>query len=147
MPRSVAEPNGEVEAFAGEVDTVVVGQQTQVDARKSVLERLQARQQPSGGERADHADGDDIAKVAVGKAVQCRADAIEGIGDRRQQGLSLVGQRQAARQPAKQLHAQSVFQAFDLMADRGLRHPQFQAGAREGQLPRRCFEGAQGVQG
>jgi hypothetical protein len=69
----------------------------------------------------------------------------ERVGDRRQQGLPFIGERQPARKPAKKLHAQSLFQAFDLLADGCLGDAQFQPGAGKAELPCRSLEGPKRV--
>ena len=42
VPQAVAKPDGEVETLAGNIDAVVVGQQTEVDIRMRSFERRQA---------------------------------------------------------------------------------------------------------
>jgi hypothetical protein len=143
MPRAVAEANGEVEAFAGDVDAVVVGEKAQIDPGMGVGEGRQPRQQPSGRERADRADGDHLAKLPVLELVEGGADAAEGFGQHRHQSKPLVGEREPARQPAEELHTQNFLKAFDLMADRSLGHARLQTGASKAEVTGRCLEGVE----
>jgi beta-lactamase class A len=106
----------------------------------------EARQQPAGREGADDADGNGVGEVAVLEALQGFGQAAEGLGDGGQQRLAFVGQRQAARQAAEQLGTEARLQGLDLLADGGLRHAQFEAGAREAEMTRRRLERAQGVE-
>ena len=46
--------------------------------------------------------------------------------------------------PVEQRHAQPVLQQLDLIADAGLRHPQFRRGGGEGQVPGHRLEDADG---
>ena len=66
---------------------------------------------------------------------------------RRQIGPSGFRQLQRARTPDEQGPAEEAFQALDLLADRRLGYVQFLGGARETEMTRGGFEGAQPVQG
>ncbi len=100
MPGAVAEADREIEAVAGKIDAVIVGQDAQVDRRMAGGEIGHARQQPAGREGADHADRDDLAEAAVGEKIEHRPDPVERLAEHRHQSRAFVGQGEAARQPA-----------------------------------------------
>ncbi len=70
MPGAVAEANRVVEAFAGDIDAVIVGEQAEVDEWIGLLEIAQARDQPADGKRADSAYGQHFARAAIAELFQ-----------------------------------------------------------------------------
>ena len=140
---AVAEANGVVEAFTRDIDTVVVGENAQIDLGMGVEEHLQARQQPSGRESADGTHRDHFAKLSIFELVERGPDAAEGFGQHRDQGLPFIGEREPAREPAEQGYTQNFLKALDLMADGSLGHAQLQSGPREAEMTGRCLEGMQ----
>ncbi|MCW0416877.1 hypothetical protein NB689_002631 [Xanthomonas sacchari] len=146
LPVAIAETDRQVQAFAGQVDPVVVGVHAQFDVRVRGVEGVQPRQQPAHREGADHAHAQCLAIATAGEALQRPGDAVEGLGQHRMQAQAFVGQGDAARQALEQHHTQARLQLFDLMAERGLGHAQFGGGTGQVLVPRRGLEGAQGVQ-
>ena len=128
VPGAVAEADREIQAFAGNVDAVVVGEQAQVDEGMAVLEIPQAWQQPSQGERTHGADGQHFAPVAMLELLQHAAEARERIAQRRDQGQSFIGDDQPLGGAPEQARTKTVFERLDLMADGGRRHGQFLGG-------------------
>ena len=147
MPGAGAEANGVVEPFARQVDAVVVGEQAQVDARMRGVEGGEPGKQPAGGEGAHRGHREQLCGSAAGDALDQLGDAIEAVPQRGEQRQPFVGERKPARQAAEELGAQALLQALHLVADRGLRHAQLDRGAGEAQMPCRCLEGAQGIEG
>jgi hypothetical protein len=147
MPRALPEADRVVEPFACQVDLVVVGHQAQVDERMVAAEGLQPGQQPAHGEGGDRRHRERLAVGAVAELLQDVPQSAERVGQHGQQGQAFVGERQPARQPAEQRDAKPRFQVLDLRAHCRLRDVQFQSGPREAQVPGRCFEGAQCVEG
>ncbi|MNJ50459.1 hypothetical protein D3C77_457310 [compost metagenome] len=146
MPGATAEPDRIVEPFGSDVDTVVVGGQTQIDIGVAGLEIRQARQQPADGKCAHGSHRQYLPVVPTFETVQGLGDAIKAIAQHRQQGFSLAGQHQAAGQALEQRNLELGFEAFNLMADGGLGHAQFDRCAGETQVPRRGLERPQGIQ-
>ena len=147
VPGAVAEADGEIEALAGEVDPVVVGEEAQVHFRVAGGEGGEAGEQPARRERADDADRQHFLEAAVGEALQRAADPVERLAQHRNERRAFVGEREAARQAAEQGDPQSRLQPLYLMADRRLADEQFEPRAGEAQMARGGFEGAQGIQG
>ena len=141
MPEAIAKPDRVIEAFTRDIDTIVVGEQAQVDPRICLPESVEPRQQPPRSEGADHADRDDVVVATVFKTIERFGEPAKSLDNARQQQLSFIGKRDAARQPAKQLHAKPVLQHFHVLADGGLRDAKFQAGTGETQVTRRRFKG------
>ena len=141
VPKAIAKPDRVIEAFARDVDAIVVGEQAQIDPRIRLPERVEPRQQPSRSEGPDHADRDDVLIATVFKTIERFGEPAEGLDNARQQRLSFIGERDAARQPAKQLYAKPVLQHFHVLADGGLRDAKFQASTGETQVARRRFKG------
>ena len=146
-PRAVAEADRIVERLAREVDAVVVGRDAQIDRGVQAREGIEAREQPAGREGADDADLERLAEAAVGVLVERRGDAVEGIGDDRDERMPFVGEREAARQAVKEARAEAAFELRDLMTDRALADAELDRGAGEVEVARRGLEGAEGVQG
>jgi hypothetical protein len=140
MPPAVAEANGIVEAFARDVDAVVVGENACVDVRMRAEEPSQARQQPTGRERSNGAYGHHFAKPSIFELIERGPDAAEGFGQHGHQGLTLVGQREPPRKSAEQGYTQNFLKALDLMADGSLGHTQLQAGPRKAEMTGGCLE-------
>ncbi|KMU67290.1 Type IV fimbrial assembly, ATPase PilB [Stenotrophomonas maltophilia] len=132
--------------FAGQVDAVVVGLQAQLDVRVCRLECSQPRQQPAGGEGADHAQRQYLAGRSAGVARDAGRDALERFVEYRIQRRALVGQRHAARQAMEQADAEPVLQPPDLVAQRGLADAQLERGTGEVLVAGGGFESAQRVQ-
>ncbi|MNG02117.1 hypothetical protein D3C84_851250 [compost metagenome] len=80
------------------------------------------------------------------ETLQGFGDSIEGLAQHRQQGLPFTGQHQPARQAFEQGDVELGFQAFDLMAHRGLRDAQLHRRPCKTQMTRRGLEGAQCVE-
>ncbi|MNT64756.1 hypothetical protein D3C72_2026800 [compost metagenome] len=78
--------------------------------------------------------------------LQCAGKAAECAADHGHQGQAFVGQRQAARQAAKQGLAQLFFQLADVLAHRCLGDVQLQRCPGEVEVAGGGFEGAQCVQ-
>ncbi len=146
LPISVAEADREVQAFAGQVDAVVVGLDAQFDVRVARIEFLQPWQQPAGGEGAHHADPEHLAEMPADEAVQADRNAVERFVEHGVQACALVGERHPARQAMEQHRAQPFLQPPDLMAQRGLAYAQLQRRAGEVLVAGRGLEGAQGIE-
>ncbi|MNH10471.1 hypothetical protein D3C79_699520 [compost metagenome] len=147
MPGAGTEANGVIQAFSGDIDTVVVGRQAQIDKRVQGLELGQARQQPANGKGAHRTHGQHLAVVAAVEAVEGLGDAVEAFAQHRQQGLAFAGEHQPAWQALEQGDLELGFEAFDLMADRRLGHAQLDGRAGKTKVPGRSLERPQGVQG
>ena len=79
--------------------------------------------------------------MTVFKTIERFGEPAEGLDNAGQQQLPFIGERDTARQPAKQLHAKPVLQPFHMLTDGGLRDAKFQAGAGETQVARRRLKG------
>lgn len=99
MPRPIAEADREIESFAGQIDSVVVGEQPQIDPRMRCAERGQARQQPAGREGPYRRHRQQLCGLAAGDPLDQFGHAIEALGEHRQERHALVCKRQPARQP------------------------------------------------
>ncbi len=110
------------------------------------LEIAQPRQQPAGGEGPDHAHRQHLAEAPAGETVQGDGYAVEGVGEHRVQRRAFVGERHPARQAVEQRDLQALFQAADLVAQRGLADAQLQRRAGEIEVTCGGLEGAQGVE-
>lgn len=146
MPGTIAEADGAVQPFAGQIDAVVVRQQAQIHEGVGVLEAAQAWQQPAHGKCAHNPHGQHFARAHVGHARQRLLHTHEALRQHRNELHALVRQRQAAGQAPEEGLSQAVFEVADVLAHGCLRHVQLLCGAREVQIPRSRLEGAQGVQ-
>jgi hypothetical protein len=143
---AVAESHRHVQAFACQVNPVVVGEQPQVDKRMRRLKVWQALQQPPQCEAGHHAHAQRLARAAFPQALDRIGHAAEGINQRGQQGLGLVSEGQAAWQAPEQHHAQPLLQILHMLADGRRGEMQFLGGAGEAELARRHLEGTQGIE-
>jgi len=73
-------------------------------------------------------------------------DAAEGIAQNGQQRAAFIGHAETARQAPETRCAEPYFQRAHLLAYGRLRDVQFVGGAREAEMPRRCFERSQCVE-
>ena len=74
-------------------------------------------------------------------------DATKRLTYRRQVGFPGVGQDHLPCQPLEQLHAQSLLQLADLLADGASSDVQLVRGLLEAEVASRRLEGAQGIEG
>jgi len=146
VPVAVAKAHREVQAFAGQVDTVVVREEAQVDERMGALKLAQVRQQPAHRERADRPHREHLARTRLLEAVQHRRDARERIRQQRQQGVPFVRQRQAARDPPEEAHAETALEVLDVLADGRRAQVKLRRGPREVEVARRNLERAKSIE-
>ena len=78
-------------------------------------EGVQARQQPAGREGADDPDLQLFAEPAFAILVERRGDAVEHLAEDRNEGLTLVGEGDAAWQPVEQARAEAAFELGDVV--------------------------------
>ena len=71
---------------------------------------------------------------------------IEGGADLRKIGLGRIGQQEPAACAAEKLESQALFEAADLMADRGLGDVELGRRRGEAEMPCSSLEGAQRVE-
>lgn len=109
-------------------------------------EPIEAIKKPTGGEGANDADVQNLANSPGGILIKHCSDPIEGFDQHRHQRLSVIGERQAARQTMEQAGTQAPFEQCDLMTDRALAHAQFDCGAGEAKMARRRFKRPQGIE-
>ena len=79
-------------------------------------EVVQPRQQPAEREAADRADAQHLAPLAAVERVERDRHPVERLAQHREQRLPFVGQRQPARQPAEERHAEPRLERLHLMA-------------------------------
>ena len=80
-------------------------------------------------------------------ALDAGRESLDPFLQRRQAGFGRRGQRQPARAPVKELRAELILEAADLLADGRRRHVQLGRGPREAQVAGSGLEGDQGVEG
>lgn len=146
MPRTVTKPYGEVESISGEVDAVVVREDTQLDVRMLLAKVIEAPKEPPRREGANAAERQYLVDLGSPEPLDSLADAIEGVRQDGNQSCTLISEGQATRKSSEERGAQRIFKCLDLMAHRGLRHPQFQPGAGEAEMSCRGLEGLQGIE-
>ncbi|MNG01325.1 hypothetical protein D3C84_842990 [compost metagenome] len=146
MPGTTAETNRIIEPFSSDIDTVVVGRQTQVDVGITGLEIRQSWQQPTDSERTHRPHCQHLTIMPAFKTFQRLGNAVEAFAQYRQQGLAFAGQHQTPWQTFEQGDIELGFEALDLMTDRSLRHAQLDRRTGKTQVPRRSFKSPQGIQ-
>jgi hypothetical protein len=82
------------------------------------LKSVQTRHQPFGGKRRRTADSQADLGIDIAQPVDRIGNLIETVAQSRQTGLSGMGQQQRPVEAAKELHAEMIFEEFDLAADR-----------------------------
>jgi hypothetical protein len=124
VPGAVAEADRVVQTLGDHVDLVVVGQDAQIDERMGEAEGGQAFEQRPDHERAHGADREHLAHPAGFELLEQPVDGAEGLEQRGRKPQAFVGQRQSSVGAAEQGHAEPLFEALHLMADRRLCHAQ-----------------------
>ena len=109
------------------------------------LEGAEPRRQPGGGEGLRGADRQQglILGEQPGKGVVQR---LEGGGDQGRDPAAGIGQRHPPLDAREQRHAKPFFQQANLIADRGLGHPELGRGLGEILTAGRSLEDADGAE-
>lgn len=99
FPRSTAEPDSHVQAFADQVNAVVIRGNSQINAGMLFRKFWQTIKQPACGERGHDPDIQRLTILPVKKPIQNSSDLIKRLRQHRQQGAALVGQDQPTGGP------------------------------------------------
>src|SRR5690606_1110400 len=124
----------EVELSSRKIDEFVGDRKAQRQVRKGELESPDGSRKPGRAERNRRAHGKHAGAffAKVGKDL---THSGEGIAYRNQQSPAHVGQLDASALAREELVADPILQLANLVADRGLRHPQLLRRAREVLVP------------
>ncbi len=93
VPRTITEADREIERFARQVDTVIVGRDAQIDRWMGTGEGVEARKQPTGRKRADDANLQNLSEPTIGILVERRANTVKGFSEYRDKRVPFVGER------------------------------------------------------
>ena len=132
----------------GRIDEVgiVAGGQCQADFRVTIDEGAEAGHEPKGEQSRDTGD----AQAAAGRGAVhqrgCRRNAVESLGDGRQEKRALRRQLEPLAAALEKRRLQRFFQAPYLMRYRAVGHAQLPRGSRDRATAGGGLEGAQGVE-
>ena len=138
---------GEVDVGGVEVGHGDVGRDPDFGLGVLLLELLEPRGQPFGGEGGRRGDHQAVAAGGRAHVVDGFGHHFEGVGEERQGGLAGVGEQDGAAGAAEKGGAGELFELADLLGNGARGDVQFLGRAGEGQVAGGGLEGAQGVQG
>ena len=134
--RPQTEDQGQIDAFALQIDGSIFGAHDKIDLRMIGVKTPQARDEPFVGERSQNAQRHRPRRLLAG-------DAVDDARDLRKRGLAGFGQAppgagqfEAATAAAKQADSELALQALHALADGALRNLQFARGGGETEMAR-----------
>ena len=127
-----------------EVERPRIRPHSKLDSRDAARQARQTRHQPPRREGRSRADREPACPLSAAQHSDADREQLESLAQVFRRELTLVGEGEAPRPPAEELHAQVPLESTDLVADRRRRHVQLARGAGEAQKPRGRFESAQG---
>jgi hypothetical protein len=141
------ESDREIDGVATKIHDLAGGAEHQVDARGSLAEAVQARQQPAVRECCERGDGEQAIGAFGPQPRRGFTQQIESRGQLRKIIASLIGEHQAAGQALEEDRVEILLEASHLLADRRGGYAQLDGGRHEAAEPRGGFECTQGVEG
>src|SRR5713226_8408425 len=128
------------------VDHLARGEDAQLDPRLALGEIRQARKQPARGEDRRRGDQELGLRGALADQLHRRGERLEAFTQLRQAGARRFRELHPPPGAAKELHAEILLEALDLVADGGLRDGELLRRLLEREMARGGLEDAQCVQ-
>ncbi|MNC53557.1 hypothetical protein D3C75_1029780 [compost metagenome] len=143
-PIRVAEVDGGIKIRVGEQERPRAVGQVDRHFRVFLLEILESRQQPLGAEGRNYGQFDHVGALLAHHGQGVALNGIELSGHPTAVGESGFRQLDPAPRASEQFHAEELFKAGDLSANRPLGQRQFLGGLGEALVARRGLEADQG---
>ena len=140
------EADREVDVLALEVRERAARAQHDLDARRALVEAVQARQQPAVRERRERRQRQHAARALRAQPRRRFAEQREPRRQLRQIVAAFLGQHEAAREAIEQRRVEVALEPPHLLADGRRADVQLGGGRDEAAEPRGSFEGAQRIQ-
>ncbi len=138
--------DSEIHILTVKIDKPIRRVDAHLDVGVLVVEAIEPRHQPLGGESGHDADHQCRVRIVRAKERGGLSQLVEPFPERNQAGLPGLRDDHRAGPAAEELGAEVVLEGAHLLADGRRGHVQLLGGLREAQVTRGGLEGTQGVQ-